>query len=70
MLDELKALRKKCLYLEFSGPYFPTFRLNMEIYLVNLGIHHCNTASPKNSTLMYFPRNTPGSFTFRETVLL
>ena len=28
----LLSLRKKCPYLECSGPYFPAFRLNAERY--------------------------------------
>ena len=36
--EEEGTLRKKCPYSEFSGQYFPTFRLNMERYGVPLRI--------------------------------
>ena len=32
------TLRKKCPNTVFSGPYLPVFRLNTEIYSVNLPI--------------------------------
>ena len=35
---KVKTLREKCPYSEFSGPYFPAFGLNTEIYKVNLRI--------------------------------
>ena len=35
MLDELKALCKKFFIQSFSGPYFPAFGLNMEVYSVS-----------------------------------
>ena len=31
-------LRKKCPYLQFSGPHFASFELNAKIYRVNLHI--------------------------------
>ena len=31
-------LRKRCLYLEFSGPHFASFGLNIKIYRVNLPV--------------------------------
>ena len=31
-------LRKRCPYLEFSGPHFAVFGLNTKLYRVNLGI--------------------------------
>ena len=34
----LVSLRKKCPYSNFSGPYFPAFELNAEIYGENLRI--------------------------------
>ena len=32
-------MRKKCSYWSFSGPHFPAFELNTEIYKVNLRMH-------------------------------
>ena len=33
-----RSLREKCLYSEFSGPYFPTFGMNTESYSVSFRI--------------------------------
>ena len=46
MLDDLKTLRKKCLYLEFSGPHFPAFWLNTEIYSVQMWVNADQTPPP------------------------
>ena len=37
-LFQIPSLYEKYLFLDFSGPYFPTFELNMEIYSINLWI--------------------------------
>ena len=37
-VEDLFSLRKKCLYSELSGPYFPTFGLNTERCFVSLCI--------------------------------
>ena len=54
------ALREKCPNTEFfSGPYFPVFGLNAEIYGVNLHIHseYRKRRTRKNSVFGHFSRS-------------
>ena len=49
-------LREKCPNAEFSGPYFPAFGLNREIYSVNLRnqSEYKKIRTRKNSAFGYF----------------
>ena len=49
-------MREKCPYSEFSGPYFPAFGLNTEIYGVSLRI--------QSECKKIWPRKTPNTDTF------
>ena len=57
--DEIIIARKVSKYGVFSGPYFPVFGLNTEIYGVILRIHseHRKIRTRKNSLFGHFPRN-------------
>ena len=53
------TVRKVSKYGVFSGPYFPAFGLNTEIYLVNLSIQseYGKTQTRRNSVFGYFSRS-------------
>ena len=57
--DEIIIARKVSKYGVFSGPYFPVFGLNTEIYGVILRIHseHRKIRTRKNSLFGHFPPN-------------
>ena len=59
-LPQTSTLREKCPNKDFfSGPYFPVFGLNTEIYEVNLRIQSEDRKIPtrKNSVFRYFSRS-------------
>ena len=60
MLIIFNTLREKCPNTEFfSGPYFPVFGMNTEIYGVNLRIQseYSKIQTRKNSVFGYFSRS-------------
>ena len=51
-------LHEKCPYSEFSGPYFPTFRLNTEIHRIFPYSNRMReNTDQKNSESGHFPRS-------------
>ena len=58
-ISEKKITARKVLYRVFSGTYFPVFRLNTEVYGVNLVIHskYRKILTRKISVFRYFLRS-------------